>query len=420
MIVQAFDVVLLAVYFILLFLSLFWLLVFFTVQDDKKPQKTGPLPKFTVIVPAFNEERAIIRTLQSLVLLDYPKEKKEIIVVNDGSTDATQQLVERFVAQHPNDAIVLLNQKNGGKGSAMNNGLRIASGEYFACLDADSHVEPNALREMLPYFENPTVGAVCPLLKVNKPGSLIEKVQWYEYVVNMFYKYLNAKIDCIHVTPGPFSIYRTDVIRGLGGYDETTITEDLEIAIRLQKHHYKIVQTFDAVVHTNAPKTWKHLFRQRVRWYRGSIDNSLKYKSLILNRRYGDFGIIRMPTILLSGILTIIVTVFLFRDLAIKGIRDIKYLDAINFDILTLLRAWEFQLDLLNLPYFRYIIGLTLIGLGLFVMVYSYKIVGEKITNHGRTAVSLFFYLFLYSFFLSMVWMYIAYEFTTQRRTRWA
>ncbi|MEK6905946.1 MAG: glycosyltransferase family 2 protein [Nanoarchaeota archaeon] len=268
MIITFLDVVLFVTYFMLLFLSIFWLLVLFSPDPEQKNKKLSVFPFFSAIVPAYNEEESITSTLQSLVNLDYPKDKIEIIVVNDGSKDKTKEKVELFIAQHPSNTITLLNQENQGKGKAMNKGLAVARGEYFACLDADSFIAPNGLQAMLPIFEqDQNIAAVCPLLKVKKPQNVLQKVQWYEYVVNMFYKFLNAKLDCIHVTPGPFSVYKTKVIKDLGGYDETTITEDLEIAIRLQKHQYKIVQTFDAVVETMVPTTWKKLFCQRIRWY---------------------------------------------------------------------------------------------------------------------------------------------------------
>ena len=419
MIIQPFDVVLFVIYFIVLFLSIFWLMVLVLIKDEKKPEPLNYLPHFTIIVPAYNEEKAIQKTITSLINLDYPIEKKQIIVVNDGSKDKTRILVEEMIEKYPEAGITLINQVNGGKANAMNKGLAIATGEFFACLDADSFIESNAIHQMLPYFRKEKVAAVCPLLKVNNPKTLIEKVQWYEYIVNMFYKYLNGKLHSIHVTPGPFSVYRTSIIKELGGYDETTITEDLEIAIRLQKYHYEIVQTFDATVYTNSPIKWRNLFWQRVRWYRGSVDNSLRYKSIIFNKKYGDFGMLRMPTIILSGILTIIITTFFFKEIITHIYKSLSWLYAIKFDVMPIITAYQFQIDYLDLPYNKYFIAFIVIAMGLFVMVYSYRIIGDKITNHGKTFMSLSFYLLIYSFFLSFVWIYIAFQMVTKGKTRW-
>ena len=421
MIITFLDAVLFITYFLLLFLSIFWLLVLFSPEPKQKKKKLGTFPFFSAIVPAYNEEKSITAALQSLVNLNYPKDRIEIIVVNDGSEDRTKEMVEQFISQHPSQTIILLNQENQGKGRAMNNGLAIAKGEYFACLDADSFIAPNGLQAMLPIFEqDPNVAAVCPLLKVKNPQNILQKVQWYEYVVNMFYKFLNAKLDCIHVTPGPFSVYKTKVIKNLGGYDENTITEDLEIAIRLQKHQYKIVQTFDTAVETIVPTSWKKLFRQRIRWYKGSVDNSLKYKKLIFNKKYGDFGIIRMPTIILSGIIAIVLVGTFLQALAAKAVVTFSYLQDINFDLLTLLRHFSLEMNILTWPFSRLFVAATLMGISFFIMIYSYKLIKEKITNHGRTFISLVTYLFIYGFFITAVWMYIGFMFVRKKKNFWS
>ncbi|MBU0459327.1 MAG: glycosyltransferase [Nanoarchaeota archaeon] len=420
MIVTFLDVVLIATYFLLLFLSIFWLLVLFSKDEQTNKNKLKNHPFFTTIVPAYNEEKSIRETILSLINLDYPQDKREIIVVNDGSTDQTKQIVEQLITEYPQDNIILINQANGGKGKAMNSGLKVARGEFFACLDADSYVHPNALPEMLPLFQDQEVGAVCPLLKIKRPKNMLQKVQWTEYIINMFYRLLNAKLHCIHVTPGPFSIYRTKTIQDLGGYDEETITEDLELAIRLQKYHYKILQTFDAIVETTPPSTWKALFKQRVRWYKGSVDNTLQYKKLIFNKNYGDFGMVRMPTIIASGVIAIVLTFALVQALAIRLYYGFIALKDINFDIITLLKNYSPTINLLNLPYFRLAIALTLIILSLFVMYKSFQLVKEKITRYGRTWLSVTTYLLVYSLFLTTVWVYIAYMFIRKKKNFWS
>ena len=420
MIVKPLDIVLFSTYFLLLFFSIFWLLVLFFSNEEKEKKKITKKPFFTTIVPAYNEEESILKTLKSLIELDYPKEKREIIVINDGSTDKTKSLVESFIEENPQQSITLINKKNEGKGRAMNIGIEKAKGEFFACLDADSFVSSDALNKMLPHFENENVAAVCPLLKVKKPSSVIEKIQWFEYIVNMFYRYLNYKVDCIHVTPGPFSIYRKKVIDKLGGFNEETITEDLEIAIRLQKHHYKIVHTFNATVETVTPKDWKSLFKQRVRWYKGSIDNAISYRKMMFNKDYGDFGYLRMPTIVLSGCIAIILFLTLMQDLGSKMIDWFYGLKSINFDIITLIRNFSFEFNVLNLPYAKLFIAATLFAISIFIMIYSYRIIGEKLTKHGRTFVSLVTYILIYGVFITCVWIYIAFLFVSKKRVRWS
>jgi cellulose synthase/poly-beta-1,6-N-acetylglucosamine synthase-like glycosyltransferase len=415
------DGVLFVTYFLLLFLSIFWLLVLFSSSGPEKKRKLERYPHFTTIVPAYNEQKSIGKTLQSLANLDYPHDKVQIVVVNDGSKDRTQEIVEEFIASHPERNIILLNQENGGKGSALNNGLKHATGEFFACLDADSFVGSDALQVILPLFDtDEKVAAVCPLIKVQEPNSILQKVQWCEYIINMFYRYLNAKLHCIHVTPGPFSTYRTKIIQDLGGYDEETITEDLEIAIRLQKHNYTLLQTFDTIVTTVAPNSWKTLFRQRVRWYKGGVDNTIKYKELVFNKKYGDFGVMRMPTIFASGVIAIILTAAMFHSLIKAGYQSFIALKAVNFDIFTLIKNYTFTFNFLDLPFFKIAIAGTLLAISFLIMYFSFKVVKEKITNYGRTWMSLFTYLLIYSFFLTTVWFYIAYMFVKRKRNFWS
>lgn len=413
------DVVLFSTYFLLLFLSIFWLLVLISSKDNQKRKVWNKLPKFSVLVPAYNEQESIKDTLNSIVNLDYPKDLLQVIVINDGSKDNTRNIIEDFISKHPHNDILLINQNNQGKGNALNNGLKHTTGEFFACLDADSFIASNGIKAMIPYFSEENIAAVCPLLKVKKPENILQKVQWHEYVVNMFYKYLNAQLDCIHVTPGPFSVYKTSIVKDLGGYDETTITEDLEIAIRLQKHHYKIMQTFDTTVETVAPKTWGKLFWQRVRWYKGSVDNTLNYKKLMFNKKYGDFGMMRMPTIILSGIVAILLSSLLLREAITKVIEWYYALQVINFDIWTHIKNLSFSFNFLSLPFGKILIAGTLLGLSFFVMIYAYKVVHERITNHGRTWIALIYYLSIYGLFITGTWAYIAFMFIRKKRNFW-
>ena len=419
MIYNTSEGILIAVYFITLYLTTFWLLVLFD-KELKIKKKLTDFPLFSIIIPAWNEEETITETLTSLKNLDYPKDKLEIIVVNDGSEDNTQILTEDFIKKNPSFNIKLINQpKNLGKGRALNTGLKYIKGEFFACLDADSFVTPDSIKLILPYFDSLDIGAVCPLMKVKEPKTLLQKVQWYEYIINMFYKHLNAKLDCVHVTPGPFSTYKTNIIKKIGGYDESTITEDLELALRLQKNQYKIVQAMDAQVYTTAPKDLKGVFNQRLRWYRGSCYNTYKYKKLMFNKKYGDFGFIRMPTIVLSGMIAIVMLILISYDTIRLLKKWLLYLISINFNVTPFLINPTINLTILNLNYLKIFMGLTLLGIGLFVMIYSHKVTNEKITRYDRTFVSLFTYMFLYSIIITFVWAKIFIDIILKKEQKW-
>ncbi|MBI2148040.1 glycosyltransferase family 2 protein, partial [Candidatus Woesearchaeota archaeon] len=299
------TVIIWIIYFCFLYFVIFWLLVLINTPLTSKKLNLTKLPLVSIGIPAYNEENTITKTIESVVGLDYPRELLEIIVVNDGSNDKTAIIVKGEIRKHKNIKILLINQKNKGKGSALNAALKASKGEFFVSLDADSFIREDALKKLLPHFTDSNVAAVLPLMKIKQPKKLIEKIQWAEYMVNLFYKRLMAILDCIQVTPGPFSVYRKNILLKVGCYSEDNLTEDMELTLRLQKHHYDIKQIADTEVYTVPPKTLKAFFKQRNRWYKGTLINAYKYKNMAFNKNYGDFGIIQMPRLLAEGFLAV-------------------------------------------------------------------------------------------------------------------
>lgn len=406
-------------YFLSLFFAVFWLLTLMTEPPKLKKVRLRILPKVSIIIPAYNESDRIAETLRHVVRLKYPKEKVEVIVVDDGSADSTAAKVREAQQRWGESSIQLISQPNRGKGSALNRGLQRASGEYFVCLDADSLVSRNALREILPYFSQEDIAAVLPALKVEgKGGNLLQKMQQYEYVVNMFYKQIMARLDCVNVTPGPFSVYRKAVLEKLGGFDENgNLTEDLEMALRLQKHHYKIVQILDTQVKTLAPKTFKALYRQRNRWYKGSVLNALRYHKMIFNRSYGDFGMMQMPTKLISGAVTITVVLSMIYY-GLKPLLVNAYnLRLVDFDIWTYIKSWTLNMHILDLDYSILFVGMVMAAVSVYVLRKSHRTLKEKIFNKGM--VPFISYVLMYFIILGIVWMGIALDLLMGRRQKW-
>ena len=232
------EVVLTVVYFASLYFTVFWLLTLLEKTEVKK-RHWKIWPTVSVLIPAYNEEDSIEETVKSVINLDYPKDKLKIIVINDGSRDRTQEIVEKIVKENKN--VLLINKLNGGKASALNTALKLVDSEFTATLDADSFATPSILKNLLPYFTEKNIASVLPTMKIKNPKNLLQRMQRIEYTVNMFYRLMNEKLNCIHVTPGPFPLYRTSVLKELNGFDETCITEDLELAIRIQKKNYRIL-----------------------------------------------------------------------------------------------------------------------------------------------------------------------------------
>lgn len=410
-------------YAVSMFFLIFWLLTFLEkgLMPEKKESKERPF--VSIAIPVLNEEATVRQTMESAIGLDYPRDKLEIIVINDGSRDRTKEIVRQVIANNKNTNIKLINHiKNIGKGASMNQALKIAKGEFFTCLDADSFIEPIALKKMLPYFREQHVGAVLPLMKVWKPKTMLEKMQWCEYVLNLFMKHIMAKKDCVHVIPGPFGVYRACVLKKLGGFAENNITEDMEISLRLQKHHYKIVQLLGVSVYTVVPKTLKGIYKQRNRWYKGTMINMYKYKGLVLNKKYGDFGVMQLPHVVISGFLAVSILLLVLYTMVIKPLSKWVYdMSFINFDIIFVFKKWLngllYNFSLLNLNITNIFFAITALGFSLTFLYFAYKFTREKILKYGIISVPA--YLLLYSFIASAVWVWVFIELIMGKVQKW-
>ncbi len=411
------TILLWATYFISLYFAVFWLLVFLISHDDKKNKILTEAPFVTITIPAYNEQDSLAGTVQSVLALDYPKEKYELLIVDDGSTDTTARIAQELMTQNPSYTIRLISQQNQGKGAALNNALRQAQGVYFVCLDADSFVARNALQKMLPHFTDAKVAAVLPALKIHNPKNNLEKLQWYEYIINMFYKELMGKLNCVHVTPGPFSVYRTATLRDIGYFDEHNITEDLEIALRLQSHNYTIVQLMDPEVLTIGPSTIKELYTQRNRWFKGATVNVLKYRKMLFNKQYGDFGFIQMPTVLLSGVIAII----LFCTALYYGMKpyveNLYYLTFVQFDFMPFLTHFQFNFTLMDLNYITIFVAATMLIISIYIMRKSEVRTNERLLKYGFLTITI--YMLFYFLFLGAVWVGVFYDIIRQKKQRW-
>ncbi len=298
--------------FISLFFEVFLLITYLEVREELVLEeqllgkKIERFPTITIIIPCFNEENTLQKTIQSLLNLDYPEDRLSIIVVDDGSTDGTLSELSQF-GNHPR--ISILTKENGGKHTALNLALQNVKSDLVGCLDADSFVNPDALKKIVPFFDDVDVKVVTPSVKVHSPSSVLQHVQKIEYSWGIFLRRMLSSLGALYITPGPFSIFRTQVFQELGGYRQGHYTEDLEIALRMQKHRYKIINSHAAHVYTTTPKGLLALYRQRVRWTYGFLNNAIDYREMFFNKKYGHIGIFILP----------IATTSIFSTLYIAG-----------------------------------------------------------------------------------------------------
>ncbi len=296
-------------FFITLYFQIFLIWGYFFV-DEKSERKNKKINNkdylsVTIIVPCFNEEKTVEKTIQSLLNLDYPKEKLQIFAVDDGSTDNTWEVLHRF---KKDPRVKLFRKKNqGSKFFALNYALRFVQTEIVGVLDADSWVDRKALKKYMYYFRDQETMAVIPSMLIANADSIIRRAQKAEYEIGIFVRKVFTKINTIYITPGPFSLFRKKVFDTLGPYREAHHTEDAEIALRMQKAGYKIAYSDASLVYTVGPKTAPKLIKQRVRWTYGFIKNVFDYKKLLFNKKYGELGMVVLP----MGIFRIFISVFL-------------------------------------------------------------------------------------------------------------
>ncbi len=367
--------------YILVFLAMY-VQVFFLVtlfENRKKivirsgEIKLDSYPAVTIIVPSFNEEKTIYKTIRSILNLNYPKDKLKVFLIDDGSTDGTWNVISKFAK---NPSVRVFKKENGGKYTALNLGLANTQTDFVGCLDADSFVDPEALVRIMSYFaKDPEAMAVVPSVTVHNPKSFIQIAQKAEYNMGIYSKKMLSFLGAINVTPGPFTIFRKKVFDDLGPYKHAHNTEDMEIAYRMQKNFYKIDHCNDAFVYTNTPATLRKLFKQRLRWNYGFLNNTFDYRELIFKRKYGNFALFTLPT----GVLSVIAICYLFSRV-FYSIGHFIYNKIIVYQTVGLefaMPSFNFDLFFLNTQSYLFI-NILIYSVIVFAIIFGRRMVENK------------------------------------------
>ena len=400
-------------------LFVYFNLFIFLLEEKKKKKIFKEYPKVSIIVPAYNEEKNIEKAIKSLLELDYPKDRLEIIVVDDGSKDKTYEIAKKFES----DIVKVYKKENGGKASALNYGIKKATGELIVTLDADSVVPKDALKKMLEYFDEEDVMIVVPSIQVENTDGWVAKVQIIEYAYNNVLRKIFDKLNSIYVAPGPFSVFRRELFDKIGYFDEKNLTEDMEIAMRTQAYGYKIRHCPDVVVRTKVPTDLKSLIRQRLRWYLGFVENFSVYKDKIGNKILVDliFG----SAILF--VITPIISLSIFLYDFFKPIYDnILYYYYIDFNIIPLIKYSIYNFSkFFDELYFQYLAG------GLFLLFFSVVLTGifiyflkkyweiDKSNSRSEKVISFIFYSWLYLLLYATFWIVVFYYKIFGKELRW-
>jgi len=287
-------------------------------------------PTVTIIVPCWNEEKTVSKTVNSLLNLDYPKSKLQIMIVDDGSTDKTWERVQKF---KNNPQIVLHTKENGGKFTALNYGLSKLKTDLVGCLDADSYVHKDALKQIIPYFLDRETMAVAPSIKLWQPKTILQLLQRVEYGFGIFTRKMFHFMQAVYITPGPFSIFRREVFDKLGGYKHAHNTEDIEIALRMQKNGYKIAHAHNAFVYTVPPPTFRTLLKQRVRWSHGFMKNANDYRDMFFQKKYGNLGLLILPMAVISVVSVLFVSSVAIFNLIKTAFNEYVKIQTVGFNL---------------------------------------------------------------------------------------
>lgn len=258
-------------------------------RDDRRLRNSSaPEPFVSIIVPAFNEEKVIAEAVRSHLRMDYGA--LEVVVVDDGSADRTAAVAREVAAADPFGRVQVHKIPNGGKGNALNHGIRKAKGDLLLCVDADSRLDPDSLRYAVRHMRDPRVGAVAGNVKVLNRHKILTGLQALEYIIGQnLMRRIFGLFGCVGIVPGPFGLFRRRAIEEVGLYTDDTFAEDCDLSLRLIERGWRIVDEINSVVRTEAPERLLPFIKQRYRWTRGVLQSLRKHRGGFFGR-YGFRG----------------------------------------------------------------------------------------------------------------------------------
>jgi len=295
------------------------------VWERYEPPVDSPFrPVVSVLIPAFNEEEAIVQTVRAALASDYPE--LEVVVVNDGSVDRTGPLLEEHFGDDPR--VRIHHEPNRGKPAALNQALEVARGEVVVTIDADTSIHPQAVVLLVRHFQNPRVAAVAGNVKVGNRDRWLTRWQALEYITSQnLEKRAFTLLNCITVVPGAISAWRPAAIHECGGFPPDTVAEDTDLTLAARRRGWRILYDDEALAFTQAPETAGALIRQRFRWTFGTLQAIWKHRDALL--RYGTLGWVALPNIFLFQILlpliSPVIDLMFLGTLAMWGLSQLRF-----------------------------------------------------------------------------------------------
>jgi len=285
--------------------------------SKRKTSNSKNLPSFSIVVPAKNEQKVIGRLLDAFTRLDYPADKKELIIVEDGSTDETLRICREYSENSSLNIKVFSRSSSDGKPSALNFGVAHACGDIVGVFDADSVTAPDALLNVCDLFADPEVAAVQGRTSsINADESMLSKFIAQEETVwcEVYLRGKDALNLFVHLK-GSCQFIRRDVLQRLNGFDENALSEDMELSARLAGNGYKIRYASNVQCWQESATSFRSLFRQRTRWFRGTMEVAFRYGRLMskpsLRNLDAELTLLG-PFVLIAALATYFATLFTF------------------------------------------------------------------------------------------------------------
>jgi cellulose synthase/poly-beta-1,6-N-acetylglucosamine synthase-like glycosyltransferase/peptidoglycan/xylan/chitin deacetylase (PgdA/CDA1 family)/spore germination protein YaaH len=258
-------------------------------------------PRVAVLIPAYNEEKVIVRTIRSVMMSNY--KNICIVVIDDGSQDKTYDVARQsYPADIASGRLTVLTKQNGGKADALNYALERIDEELYVGIDADGVIAHDAITNLVPHFADPKIGAVAGNAKVGNRVNLWTRWQALEYITSQnFERRALDLFDVVMVVPGAIGAWRTAPVKAGGGYHSNTVAEDADLTMNLLEQGYSVIYEDRALAFTEAPVNADGLVRQRFRWSFGILQAIYKHKGAISKHR--AMGLFALPNILIFQIL---------------------------------------------------------------------------------------------------------------------
>lgn len=390
------------IYLIYSFIAFYFLFLFVLiyVQNYKKIHIVPPVTKkysVSIVIPCYNEEKNIGKTIQNLIDNGY-SELKKIIVVDDCSKDNSYKIMKQYEKNYPGLVLAVQTPKNTGcAAGAKNYGSKFAKTDLVGFTDADSFPQKGAIEKTIGFFDNKKVGAVTSTVLVYNRKNFLERLQAIEYIVIKFTRKLLEFVDSIYVTPGPLAIYRREYFEKIGRFDESNLTEDIEITWRFLSNGYDIKMSVPSRVYSVAPSGVKTWFKQRIRWNMGGVQTMFKYFRYFL--RKGMLGNFVLPFFIFSWIIGVFgLVIIIYR--VMRGI-ILRYLST-SYSIEAHTAILSFS-DINLVPNVLLFMGLVVFFFSLLytlVAFFSIKEEGFRRPGIGAMTFYIFFYLLIYPIIL--------------------